>query len=169
MLEIYSNPGLGEDYNLLFKTFKEDVIADHLKVFDKEDVNGWDCGHLNSALWYMAFMYSILYKKDYLSGLYNASDLRVKYKLNELKRCLECRKIPILYMLELLGVITAVSSVYGVNTMTVESSFIVEAAQCNPPIEEEQGGLLGTSEGIALFQSLWESESNCQILLNSNC
>lgn len=168
MLEIYGNTSAGEDYNLLFTEFDK-VIKEHIKVFDDEDVNGWSCRHLDVSLWYGAFLYAVLLKYSYLQGFYSLSNLLTKYKLSELKRCLECRKIPILYMLELLGVIADEGTTKGINSMTIESTFVTEEVKCNPPVDSNGDALEFTSEGISYFQSLWESESNCEILLKSNC
>ena len=169
MLEVYGNTSNGEDYNILFKEFGNKVINDHKAVFDKEDVNGWDCGHVSATVWYMVFLWAVLLKTDYLSGFYSIADLRQRYKIDELRRCLECRKIPLFYVLELIGIDIKPPTVIGIETMKVEDSFIVEKAKCLSPVEDNTANLIGTTEGIALFQSLWASESNCEILLNSNC
>jgi len=170
MLNILRRKQTGDDYNLLFKHYRT-VINKHLAVFDKEDLNGWDCGHLSVSLWYGSFLYATMFKSALSSGFYTLSQLKELYLYDSLKDCLNCQKIPIAEMLYLLG-IDAVNGVVtnGIEFMAIESNNVVEDCNCIPTSTVvEMEGYIGTTESIALFQTMWAAEPSCELLLTSTC
>jgi hypothetical protein len=170
MLFIYNKQQTGEAYNTLFKHYKA-VIAEHLAVFDKEDINGWDCGHLQVTLWYGSFLYAVMLQNEQKRGFLPLSELKRIYLYDSTKSCLQCRKIPLPEMLKLLDIdLDSIPRNYGIERMAVEVNNLVEDCQCIPVAEDiSMDNYIGTPESIAMFNQLWESESYCEILLNSSC
>jgi len=169
MLDIFKTQPTGDDYNTLFKHYHRHVIDKHLAIFRSEDVNGYDCGHIEVALWYGSFLYAVLLKSAQNSGFKPLSEVRELYHYDKLKTCLACLKIPLDKFMELIEAEITAGEV-GINTMAIESNYVVEGVQCLPvATDTSMDGYIGTPASITMFQEMWASSPSCKLLLKSQC
>jgi hypothetical protein len=138
MINIYNPKEVGQEYNALYNKYKDTLLALHLKVWKKEDINGWDCYKIIS-LWYSAFLYCMLLNREISTYGTTLDTIYIKYNLKRVIDCFNCLNIPILEMLKILDIDFTNINTKGVNTLGIENNCQIENKRCktNLPLNKK--------------------------------
>ena len=152
--------GVINDYNIMFKTFKPNIIEDLLKAFKEESFNGESTLQYKVLNHYYIMILVLLIKLDFqfITGVI-WQDLVKKYNLKKLKEKLACCKLDLDGVLNSYG-LPSVEDIfpepndlfYGINYLGIEQTFEVEPDEVISPLEIQANNNINNNGNLTLLQ-----------------
>ena len=111
-------------WNTVFQRYRTDILSKQTQWWKEEDIYDKSCGNSTVGAYFIAQLYvSLIYLELQKGYVNNWSYIETKYDFENMFNNFICKDINIRFMLEDMGLIL---SDYGINTMNVEGTNIVE-------------------------------------------
>lgn len=136
MLGTYKSPtNLENCINTAFKLFKTSIIKNFLSQVNDEELKGESCKQYNFSFYLAIYLISIVYQDVIKYPKQNWNYFVIKYKLETYKKCLACSGINLDDVLKCFNLPTVIIGL-GINSIKIESTFIIEPTNLTPTVVE---------------------------------